>query len=71
MLDELKNSVNNQIPESILNDYMMLKGLKAKKSTRYIATAELAMHSKIVQSDLSITTLNHYGLKVHRFGLVT
>ncbi len=59
MLDELKNSVNNQIPESILNDYMMLKGLQAKKSTKYIATAELAMHSKIVQSDLSITTINY------------
>ncbi|PKV52232.1 hypothetical protein ATE84_4340 [Aquimarina sp. MAR_2010_214] len=59
MLDELKNSVNNQIPESILNDYMMLKGLQAKKSTKYIATTELAMHSKIVQSDLSITSINY------------
>lgn len=59
MLDKLKNSVNNQIPESILNDYAMLKGLQAKKSNIYIALAELSMHSKIVQSDLSILILNY------------
>lgn len=59
MIDELKNSVNEQIPESILYDYAMLKGLQAKKSNRYIALAELSMHSKIVQSDLSILILNY------------
>ncbi|MCG8734466.1 hypothetical protein [Tenacibaculum finnmarkense] len=58
-LDTLKNNVNNQIPKSILNDYAMLKGLQAKKSSKYIATAELAMHSKIVQSDLSILIINY------------
>ncbi|MCG7501270.1 hypothetical protein MHM83_05250 [Tenacibaculum sp. Mcav3-52] len=37
----------------------MLKGLQAKKSNKYIALAELSIHSKIVQSDLSILILNY------------
>jgi len=59
MIKELKGSVNNQIPESILQDYLMLKALEKKKSDKYIAIAELSIHSKIVQSDLSILNLNY------------
>ena len=59
MIDELKDSVNKEVPKSILYDYAMLKGLQAKKSDKYMATAELSIHSKIVQSDLSILILNY------------
>ncbi|WP_025741910.1 hypothetical protein [Aquimarina pacifica] len=59
MLDKLKKSINKQIPESLILDFAMLKGLEAKKSDRYKASAELSIHSKIVQSDLSLLILNY------------
>ncbi|WP_370409016.1 hypothetical protein [Tenacibaculum dicentrarchi] len=59
MFEKLKNEVNEKIPASILGDYALLKGLQAKKSDKYIALAELGMHSKIVQSDLSILIMNY------------
>lgn len=59
MLDKLKDDLNKQIPESLVLDYAMLKGLEMKKSDRYIASTELSIHSKIVQSDLSLLGI-HY-----------
>ncbi|MBA6156549.1 hypothetical protein H3Z83_08495 [Tenacibaculum sp. S7007] len=58
-LNKEKKSINKQIPESLIYDYAILKGLQARKSTKYIALAELSIHLKIVQSDLSILTFNH------------
>ena len=37
MLDKLKDDINKQIPESLILDYAMLKGLEMKKSDRYIS----------------------------------
>lgn len=59
MIDRLKNNLNKQIPESLILDYAMLKSLEMKKSDRYIASTELSIHSKIVQSDLSILGINY------------
>jgi len=59
MLDKLKKSINKQIPESLVLAFAMLKGLEAKKTDRYKATAELSLHSNIVQSDLSLLILNY------------
>lgn len=59
MLDKLKNDLNIQIPESLILDYTMLKGLENKKSDKYIASTELSIHSKIVQSDLSLLVINY------------
>lgn len=59
MLHDLKEDLNKQIPESLLLDYAMLKGLEMKKSDKYIASTELSIHSKIVQSDLSLLGINY------------
>lgn len=59
MLNKLKNDLNRQIPESLVLDYAMLKGLENKKSDKYIASTELSIHSKIVQSDLSLLVINY------------
>jgi len=63
MLDKLRENLNTQIPESLILDFAMLKGLQAKKSDRYIASTELSIHSKIVQSDLSLLILNYKSAK--------
>lgn len=59
MLNKLKNDINKEIPESLVLDYAMLKGLERKKSDKYIASTELSIHSKIVQSDLSLLAINY------------
>lgn len=59
MLDKIKADLNKQIPQSLLLDYAFLKGLEMRKSDRYIASTELSIHSKIVQSDLSVLGINY------------